>query len=235
MNIIKGFCTFGVVISWVRPSSLMLRIQNDSVVELSNSGRQLPFVLNTKFSSSVDIQKILNACFDGLGFMLDVPIYWSYPMSSDFEALSDQKDTEISFEYTILTLEYDSNEGYYVDKTITVNKTIQHIEMEKFIAKMLSDRRLDEAVFHYLKAIEEPELFLVSLYRAFERIRYVGVIPNKQAHKFGELTNDTPVVGSRHSKDKQNFNVRYLTQEERSFCLETIKTGIIKYADYLSI
>lgn len=214
MNEIKGSCTFGIVISWVRPSSLMLHTQSDSVVELSNFGRQLRFVLKSDFSSDADVRKTLNACFDGLGFLLDVPIFYSYPISElDFEISQEQRNTPIAFEYTIHTLEHDPNEGYYVDKAITVNRTIQHVEIEKLIVRMLSNRRLDEAVFHYLKAIEEPELFLVSLYRAFERIRYLGVIPHKQAHRFGGLTNDAPVIGSRHSKDPQNLNTRYLTEE----------------------
>jgi hypothetical protein len=75
----------------------------------------------------------------------------------------------------------------------------------------------------------------VSLYRSYERIKEFRVIPKKEASNFRKLANFEPIWGSRHASDKQMASLRFLTSEERVFCLETIKAGIMKYSESIDI
>lgn len=208
------------------------------MLELSHSGNRLEFSLGVNQELHINMNKVLNAYLDGIGFLLDIPFYSTTSKSelmADFEISQGQPNALISFEYIILKDEYDKARGYYGSKEITKAKAINRLEIEEFISRLFTNERLGDAVYHYLKAVEEPESFLVSLYRAYERIREFKVFSKKQASDFGKLANHEPIWGSRHSGEEQHAEVRYLTKEEREFCLETIKAGIIKYSGSIPV
>ena len=205
---------------WSKPSRLALNAVKHSRLELSYSGDSLRFKVRSNDPTQANIKKVLDAYLDGIGFFLDVPFYSTYNIpipSIDFEIPHIQHNALISFEYNIHSLEYDPNQGHYVDKELTKEKTINREQIEVFISKLFTNDRLSDAVYHYLQAIEEPASFLVSLYRAYERMRSFKVFTRRQASDFGKLANHEPIWGSRHSNDEQNRDLRYLPQMKEIF------------------
>ncbi len=102
-------------------------------------------------------------------------------------------------------------------------------EVEDFINKLSFSELLAGAVDHYLKSIEEPEFFLASLYNAYELIKDTGAISKTAAKKLTRLANDPSVRGSRHASEKVS-NFRSLTLDERRYCQEFIRKGILQLA-----
>ncbi len=189
-------------------------------------------------SSNLNVEKTLSAYLDAIGFLLDIPIYWTMSKSeyiAESKIIRKSENTSVLFRYIISEYEYDSTKGHYAGKELIKEAKINLRNIQEFILKVLTEDRLDDAIYHYQKAIEEPESFLVSLYRAYEILRRFDVFPKKQANDFRRLANHEPVWGSRHSTEEQNIGLRYLTSEEKKFCLETIKTGIVKFSDTIPI
>lgn len=177
----------------------------------------------------------INGSADGLGFLLDFPIYASY--STTFEeitqhALSINKDSQIDFDFIAHTMEYSQVAGHYVDVDTPKKISFSTIQIKNFVNKLRDNKLLSGATGYYLKSIEEPEFFLASLYKAYELIKNTGSVSKSDAKKFTRLANDDKIINSRHTS-KQASEIHSLSKEERNYCKEFIRNGIFKLAGNL--
>jgi hypothetical protein len=231
MRRIRGIYTF-YLHTFKKPVKFSIRPDKDTLLEIQSSGRFLEFALTSDTQQDDVFWSWISISADGLGFMLDFPIYSSY--STAFEEVTQLPpdstiDAQIDFDLVVHTMKYDQTVGHYVDAEIPKNVDFSTSEIRNFITKLRSSLLLNTAVGYYLKSIEEPEFLLVSLYKAHELIRNTGVVSNTAANKFTRLANDTGVYGSRHTS-KQALGVRSLSPDERKYCQELIRNGIFRLA-----
>lgn len=189
-----------------------------------------------KFTSNEEDEKIfyswIHDSADGLGFLFDFPVYASYttaPEEISQYPSSVSGDSKIDFNFIEHTLEYSEVAGHYVDIDNSKPVSFSPLQIINIISKLRDNKLISGAISHYLKSIEEPEFFLTSLYKSYELIRNTGSFSKQDATKFARLANDVSVINSRHTSKKPS-DIRYLSKDERNYCKELIRNGIIKLA-----
>jgi hypothetical protein len=166
----------------------------------------------------------------GLGFLLNFPIYSTY--STAFEEITELPsvitiDTQVDFDIIEHTLEYSQADDQYVDAEISQKLVLSTSEIRDFIAKVRTNELLNGAIGYYIKSIEEPEFFLVLLYKAYELIKNTGAVSKTDAKKFTRLANDINVFGSRHTS-KRASTLRLPSHDEWTYCQELVRNGIFR-------
>lgn len=201
-------------------------------MEIQFCGRFFEFALTSSTQQNGVFWAWINASADSLGFLLDFPIYSSYSIT--FEEITkplpdSATDAQIDFDFIENTMEYNQATGYYINVEISKKLVFSTSEIRNFIAKVRANKLLNGAIGYYLKSIEEPEFFLPSLYNAYELIKSTGVVSKTRAKKFTLLANDINVIGSRHTS-KQASKLHSISPDERKYCRELIRTGILQLA-----
>ena len=234
MRRIRGTYTF-YLHTFKNPVEFSICLDKDTLLELQSSGHFLEFALTSDTQQDDVFWSWIRSSADGLGFMLDFPIYSSY--STAFEEVTQPPiggaaDLQIDFDLVVHTMKYDQAGGHHVDAEIPKRMSFLTSEIEDFICKLSSSDLLNDAVGYYLKSIEEPEIFLVSLYKAYELIKDTGAVSKTAAKKFTHLANDPSVYGSRHASE-QATGFRSLSPNEWWGCQELLRNGIFRLAHSL--
>lgn len=176
-------CTFKA------PAGFILLLSEDTVLDVSNCTNHFGFCLkSTSVEKDREFYGLIHMCAKGIGFLLDVPIFSSY--STDFkEALclydKDNLEHEFVFERIESVLRFDQTLGHYrqIESEPQMFK-FRRVEFEQFIVQLKSNDTLESAVGYYLNAIDEPGLFLVSLYKAYEILKNTDAILKPTATVF---------------------------------------------------
>ena len=186
------------------------------------------FYLQSNIDDKSECENIIMSCEQALGFSFDRPISSSWSLSSQIHTnellLNNHPEKNISFNLTHTTIDIKTLQQIKVPYQFNIARS----ELENLILLLSQDKVLSETIFYYLKAIDEPDQYLVLLYKAYELIRPTNVFTKKEASRFGQIANDKEVIFSRHVKPSSNS--RGLTQEEDDYCRRTIRNGIVKYA-----
>lgn len=231
MRRIRGTYTF-YLHTFKNPNRFSVYLEGDTLLEIQFCGRFFEFALTSGTQQNDVFWAWINVSADSLGFLLDFPIYSSY--STTFEEITQPHpdsttDAQIDFDFVEHTMEYNQTAGHYINVELSKKLVFSTSEIRNFIAKVRANKLLDGAIGYYLKSIEEPEFFLASLYNAYELIKNTGVVSKTKANKFTRLANDINVIGSRHTS-KQASKLRSLSPDEREYCRELIRIGILQLA-----
>jgi len=217
------------------PVEFCIRLDKETILEIQSRGHFLEFALTSNTQQDDAFWSWILLVEDGLAFMLDFPIYSSW--TNTFEEapqppLNGVADTQIDFDLIMHTMQYDQTVGHYVDREIPKKIVYSTSEIENFISRLDSSDLLNRAVSYYLKAVQELESFLVSLYKAYELIEHTGAISKTAAKKFTRLANDPSVRGSRHTSSKTSES-NSLSPDEWNYCQGLIRNGIFRLSHIL--
>ena len=212
-----------------------IRPYKDTLLEIKSRSHLLEFVLTSGAQQDAVFWSSIRAGADGLGFMLNFPIYSTYSATFEdvIQPLPDRgTDSIIDFDLVVHAMMYDQTAGHIVEADIPKSISFSSCEIEDFVIKLHSNKLLNGAVYYYLKSIEEPEFFLVSLYKAYELIKDTDAVSKTAAKKLTRLANDSSVSGSRHAS-KGAAKIRLMSPDESEYCQNLIRSGIFKYSHNL--
>jgi hypothetical protein len=216
------------------PKTILVLLSEDTVFELTKSNYDYyNFYLKSKvLDDKSEYTKWLSISTLGLGFLLDTPIFESYSMElveTTYLYSSENLKDGIEFECVEGVLKPIPGEKPNFVWAHRQTLKFKRIEIEQFIKKLFSSEILRTAATYYLEALDEPTLFLVSLYKAYEVLKDVYNLPRSQIRKFTRFANDPSLYLSRHASGKtQSF--RSFSNDEEKFCQDTVKSVIIQYS-----
>lgn len=237
MHQVQGHFSF-YLRTFKEPDNWSLILSQSTVLNVTNGGKYFEFCLIWDTATTEEISNYIACSADSMGFLLDIPMYYGYSMtpqnSITVAQLPSTSVNAIHFEYLNQSMEYDDTVKHYIDVQTPGESFIAAKDIENLIQRLHTDSALSGAIYHYLKALEEPEFFLASLYSAYELIRHSNAFSRKYFNGLTQLANATTVLGSRHTSAKVT-SVRGLTALERRTCQEIMKKGILQYANTISI
>ena len=213
------------------PENFSIVFLTDTFIEIINCKKYFEFCLVSETDDIKRFRELVGLFSDGLGFLLDFPMFFSHNNALDAidkkYRFCDRGDEVIDFEIVFHTMEFDYKAGHYIE--IESPRTISYDfqDIEYFVSKLDSSDLLSTIVGHYLKSIDEPELFLILWYKAYELIKDTGAITKDEAKKYTRNANDCEIIHSRHHKQLSE-NSRPLTLKERNDCKEFLRNGIFR-------
>jgi hypothetical protein len=213
------------------PKYFSLSLTNARMDFINNEQLNFEFYLQSNADDKNVCENIIMSCEQALGFSFDRPVSTSWSLSSQIHnnqmPLDHHFEENISFNLVHNTIDAKTFQQIKVSYKFEIIRS----ELEDLVLLLSQDRILSEAIFYYLKAIDEPDQYLVLLYKAYETFKHTKIIPKKQADRFRLIANDPDVIFSRHAKPSAKLHG--ITLEEDNFCRQTIRNGILNYSKSL--
>ena len=221
------------------PDRFTLLLSEGTIIDVINRYNHFDFSLrSTSRKKDTKLHELIHLSATGIGFLLDSPTFASFP-TKPTEALCLYEKDDLTDEIVFELVEYDIRFDQTSGKSIFVETgkprilKLRRIEFEQFINKLISNDILESAVEYYLNAMDQPYLYLVSLYKVHEILKNRDVISKTAAKKFTRIANDPNILIARHASSESG-NFRRLTFNEDKLCHDIIRSGIICYADRCS-
>ena len=124
------------------PSNLVLQLSEDAIIDISKKNiMSYDFVLKSSALNNISgCNRLLDVFTMGMGFLLDVPIYFSY--FADFKEVSNLFDTgmlkeNIEFERIKYDFKRSTDNEVKIVETNSEAITLLRIEIEQFIAGII--------------------------------------------------------------------------------------------------
>jgi hypothetical protein len=216
------------------PDVLVLLLTEGTVLELVKNIHHYDFILKSEtLKSECDYNTLIDICAISIGFLINLPTFESYANSlSETACLYNPENLKETILFECIESELKRVEGQglkFMETRRILN--LRRTYIEQFINQLNSNEILVSAILYYLEAIDEPGLYLVSLYKAYEVLKDRHAFSNTAAKKFTRLANTTSSPMARHAPETKRGIVKSFSQADFKFCGDFIKAGITHYAE----